>query len=89
MRTLIGAAEPSPPPREPAGRISFTANTGTASTTSILWWASPPTETQPREPYRTTAHVGEPVREIESFNDDDEQLRPVRWCPIDESLEDW
>ncbi|MGE5829655.1 MAG: hypothetical protein ACM30G_15045 [Micromonosporaceae bacterium] len=61
MRTLIGAAEPSPEP----SRISFTATAGMATTTAVLWWATPPTQTMPREPYRTTAYVGEPVKEIE------------------------
>ncbi|MGE5827232.1 MAG: hypothetical protein ACM30G_02570 [Micromonosporaceae bacterium] len=58
MRTLIGAAEPSPEP----SRISFT---GTCTTTAVLWWATAPTQTLPREPYRTTAYVGTPVPEIE------------------------
>ena len=61
MRTLIAAAEPLPEP----SRISFTATTGTATTTAVLWWTAP-TQTQPgREPYRTTAYIGEPVKEIE------------------------
>ena len=59
MRTLVAAAEPEPQPR-----ISFTSTTGTATSTAIVWWQVP-TQTVPREPYRTTAYVGEPVKEIE------------------------
>ena len=59
MRTLIGAAEPQPEP----SRISFTSTTGNTMN-AVLWWTAP-TQTQPGEPYRTTAYVGEPVPEIE------------------------
>ena len=62
MRTLIGAAEPLPEP----SRISFTVTTASTSGLVVdevhVWW-SPPTGL--REPYRTTAYVGEPVPEIE------------------------
>jgi len=74
MRTLLGAADPEPWPRTtlpttptylPAPTTSTTTQvdvnvviTFTASATAPATPATPP-------PYRTTAYVGEPIREIE------------------------
>lgn len=64
MRTLVGAADPGP--AMPELRVTFTSTSNSSGGWTLVdevhvWSATPP----PPAPYRTTAHVGEPVREIE------------------------
>lgn len=63
MRTLVGPAE-----SEPGPRITFAvAASASTSATPIVWWAvsTSPAVDPSREPYRATAYVGKPIREIE------------------------
>jgi hypothetical protein len=67
VRTLVGAAEPEQPdPRRsyvPFGLFPTTSSV--ASTVSFTLDFAAPADPR-REPYRTVAWVGKPVREIES-----------------------
>ena len=62
MRTLLAAPEPEP---WPLVASTFTTSVGgMASTVTVTTWFLPaPCATPP--PFRTSAYVGEPVREIE------------------------
>jgi len=73
VRTLIGAADPEP--RYPSAIQGFGLSAGASSTTStsvisyaniiVATTAAAPPQGS-REPYRTTAVVGEQIRELES-----------------------
>lgn len=63
MRTLVGAADPQPQPALAYTGASNTATSNVVFKLVINTAAGQPVEV--REPYRTTAHVGEPLRELE------------------------
>ena len=62
ITTLVGAAEP---PRRPV-TAAWTTSTSTTTTMAVSWPAATAAAELARPPYRTTAHVGRALPEIEA-----------------------
>lgn len=74
MRTLVGAAEPQPRRRFTAPRPGWyvfgaAETSSNQSSTTVVTFLIEDLAAAPREPYRTTAWVGRPMREIEGVED--------------------